>query len=341
MIDLRRHLTVATIALTIVTVGCSGHTTRPASSSVTTTTRNNGTVTTTPRSAIGLTAEQLNAHLGVDVPAGWVPVDAYHARVWVPEGWQLQGPGGCTGDTSAPGIVSIGVACRSLGVAPVAAVALIPFAHPHAARSSFNLNGYRAHKVPDTQVAGWLFYAVPQLGVQIALHGTLGSRILDTLGPSARTIALDPTRQSVPSNWHALAEDGVSFSIPPSWALITPTEWSCDGWTGGAPALFVVNAAVNETCPDGIPPVEELQDGAVLYAGSHNDHAPTPTASRPIVAFHHGSTTVTVYTDDGYLEAFDLFVHRAGSSITHVLTLGLGRDGRVAGGVLGSVRAVT
>ena len=131
------------------------------------------------------------------------------------------------------------------------------------------------------------------------------------------------------------------MSIPRSWAMITPTLWSCDGWTGGAPALFIVTSAVNETCPDGVPPFEALQDGTVLYAGSHNDHAPSPTASRPIMVFHHDSTTITVYNDDSYLEALDLYVHRAGSNITHVLTVGLGRDGRVAGGVLASVRAVT
>ncbi|MGO9875420.1 MAG: hypothetical protein ACLPVY_16645 [Acidimicrobiia bacterium] len=206
----------------------------------------------------------------------------------------------------------------------------------------FGLNDYRAYKVTaDMQIAGWDFYDVPQLSVQIATHGTLGSRILDTLGPSARTVALDSTRQSVPKNWHALAEDGVVLSIPPSWALITPTEWSCGGWAGGAPAFFVVNSAVNETCPDGIPPFEALQDGTILYAGSHNEHAPTPTGSRPITVFHHVSTTVTVYTDDSYLEALDLYVHKAGSKITHVLTLGLGRDGRVAGGVLASIRAET
>ena len=201
----RRSL-IATIALAIAITGCSSsHTTRPTSSRATTTTTKNGTVPTTPRLPAGLTAEQLNAHLGVGVPAGWMPVDGYEARVWVPDDWQLQGPGGCTGDTSAAGIVSIGVACRSLGLVPVPAVAVVPFRNSYAARSSFSLNGYRAYKGgAETQVAGWDFYDVPQLGVQIATHGILGSRILDTLGPSASTIALDPTRQSVPTGWHAL-----------------------------------------------------------------------------------------------------------------------------------------
>jgi hypothetical protein len=52
-------------------------------------------------------------------------------------------------------------------------------------------------------------------------------------------------------------------------------------------------------------------------------------------------TTITVYTDDGYLDALDLYVRTSGSKITHVLTVGLGRDGRVVGGVLASIRATT
>jgi len=56
---------------------------------------------------------------------------------------------------------------------------------------------------------------------------------------------------------------------------------------------------------------------------------------------HHGTTAIAVYIHATDPNALDLFVHRAGSNVTHVLTLGLGRDGRVAGGVLASIRATT
>ena len=87
MKSLRRYL-IAAIAMTIVTAGCSSsRTTGPASHSVTTTTTHTRTVTTTTHAAAGLTAEQLNAHLGVGVPKGWVPVDEGDARVFVPSKW--------------------------------------------------------------------------------------------------------------------------------------------------------------------------------------------------------------------------------------------------------------
>jgi hypothetical protein len=57
----------------------------------------------------------------------------------------------------------------------------------------------------------------------------------------------------------------------------------------------------------------------------------------------HGSTTVTVYPGSRgvSLDTVNVFVHRAGSKVTHVLTVGLGRDGRTAGGVLASIDATT
>ncbi len=81
----------------------------------------------------------------------------------------------------------------------------------------------------------------------------------------------------------------------------------------------------------------DMHDGVYLYL-SPNRQVPT---GHPIATLHHGTTTITVFADEYDPNALDLFVHHAGSNITHVLTLGLGRDGRVAGGVLASVRAVT
>jgi hypothetical protein len=55
----------------------------------------------------------------------------------------------------------------------------------------------------------------------------------------------------------------------------------------------------------------------------------------------HGTTTIAIYAEDANPNVLNLFVHRAGSAITHVLTLGLGRDGRIAASVLASIRATT
>jgi len=87
-------------------------------------------------------------------------------------------------------------------------------------------------------------------------------------------------------------------------------------------------------------PAGSLHDGVSLYLPPRNRYAPTPTR-QPIASLQHGTTTIIVYTEVGDQNALDLFVHRSGSTTTHVLTVGLGRDGRVAAGVLASIQATT
>ena len=70
-----------------------------------------------------MTADQLNAHLGVGVPAGWRPVDMGDARVWVPADVTVETEGGATlcGDSGQPplpvhGLLGIGFATRCVRV---------------------------------------------------------------------------------------------------------------------------------------------------------------------------------------------------------------------------------
>ena len=90
-------------------------------------------------------------------------------------------------------------------------------------------------------------------------------------------------------------------------------------------------------------------DGLLLY--EKTGYSP-PRNQRVISVLHHGTTTISVYAGTSvmanvssfspsrlFLETVDVFVRRDGSPTWDVLTLGLGRDGRVAGGVLASLRA--
>jgi len=148
----RRYL-IAAIALIIVTADCSSsHTTRPASSFPTT--AKSGTVTTTPRLPAGLTAEQLDAHLGGGVPAGWVPVDEGGARVFVPNDWVLKPIGSC-GGASLPGEITIGfpnVGCDQPGSIPppAQAVALLESSPKHTGQPSLIVHGYRVYDEKGT-----------------------------------------------------------------------------------------------------------------------------------------------------------------------------------------------
>jgi len=184
---------------------------------------------------------------------------------------------------------------------------------------------------------------VPQLDVRIATHGTLGTRVLNTLAASALKVALAVASKPVPRGWHAVSDDGMSLSVPQSWGVITPTYFYCEGWPSDdlvlvKPDLGVAACGAESFTPP--TPAGAFHQDLSLYLPPHNSQTPAPNGSH-IGIVQHGTTTTTVYTDVYDANDLDLFVHRAGSTITHVLTLGLGRDGRVAGGVLASIQAVT
>jgi len=353
--SLCRYL-IAAIALAIVTAACSSSQNLPPpfppnTNTNTNTTTNNGTVTTTPRLPAGLTAELLDAHLGVGIPTGWLPVDEGETRVWVPPDWVVLADAQTKTTfcgSSAPGLISIGslpfVGCDQPYLLPIPQqeVALIPSSQKHTGQPSRTFHGYRIYNVISS-TAEWTLYDVPQLGVRIATHGTLGSRILQTLAPSVGTIALGLADDGVPSDWHTVTENGVSLSIPPSWDVITPTYFYCNGWPSDdlvlvKPDLAVAACGAQFFTPP--TPAGAFHEDLSLYLPPHNSQTPAPNGTR-IGTVEHGSTETTIYTDVNDPNALDLFVRKTGSNITHDLTLGLGRDGRVAGGVLASMRAVT
>jgi hypothetical protein len=321
------------LVLALLTAGCSNHTTRPASPRA---------AATPAHVAAARSTTELRAHLGDGVPAEWKPVDEGNARVWVPDDWQLERRGGCVG--SAAGVVGLGpldqTECGARAYPSEPRVAVAPWSSTHQGTPLFTVHGYAVYKAidPYRPDAGWAVYDVPELAVQVALRGTLARRVLDTLGPSALEVALDAAHGSPARGWRSVHADGITLSIPPTWASLTPALWSCEGWAAAEPAFFVVKPDADATCSDGLPPVQEFADGAVVYVTPTNRYAPS-ASGRVLATLHHGSTTIEVRADGSYADALDLFVRRAGSSVTHVLTLGLGPDGRVAAGVLASIRA--
>jgi hypothetical protein len=184
-----------------------------------------------------------------------------------------------------------------------------------------------------------VYYAdAPQLRARIAAYGNLHTEILDSLGPSARAIALDPAYESVPNNWRSLDQHGVALSVPPSWSGPTSEPWGCGEWPS-APGLYLPEPFTGD-CGIATPtPATATHDGIALFLPSPDArHSPT---GPPITTLKDGTTTVRIYTEPDDPNALDLYVRKSGSTVTHILTLGLGRDGRIAGGVLASIRAET
>ena len=134
------------------------------------------------------------------------------------------------------------------------------------------------------------------------------------------------------------------MSIPTSWKISTPVNSGCTSLvarSNGELLLVKPKVFFALPCPFILPTAAAAtHDAAVLYLTSHNPNAPRPTGS-PLTAVRNGSTTVRVYVETGDPNALDLLVRRAGSDITHTVTLGLGRDGRTAAAVLSSIHATT
>ncbi len=303
--------------------------------------------TTAARGPARLTAEQLGAHTGAGVPGGWVPVDAGNARVFVPAVWNLSAQGSCFGGP-VTGIVSVGVmpmaGCSPADQYPVPenAVAIIPTSvPPPAAEKPTLVHGYRVFLADEGGLL-WSVHVVPELGVKIETRGDLQEKILATLAPSARKVALESAGDATPAG-QAYDGDGLKMTIPSSWAVTLPSGYPCYGFrdSSGAPELERIRPGIAvPSCPPLFPTAATaVGDGMDLFT-SADAFAPEP-GKTPIAVLRHSETTVRVFAGSSYPNTLDLFVQRAGSSTVHVLTLGLGRDGRVAGGVLSSIEATS
>jgi hypothetical protein len=286
------------------------------------------------------------------VPTGWVPVDEGDARVWVPPNWSLWSGKVCSSGAPLAAVVSLGElaqsSCRAMGervfALPAQSVSLVPLAGRNQRSHYRMINGYRVYAANAAKPEPvWHLYDVPQLGVRIALRGSLTRRILDSIAPSARRVALAFAARLPPTNFRNVVVAGVAMSIPRSWA-VTDHSPPCS-----SPQSELVVPPVHPgmsgalSCP-GIGPATDsgaLSDGAEL--GNRPSDITTGDRGRLIVVLHRGATTITVYAGygDAVPSALEVFIRRTGSPTTHILALGLGRDGRVAGGVLASIRAVS
>lgn len=323
------------------------------SSAATTTTANDHRFAPRFRPTVGVTAEELDAHLGIGLPRSWEPVDVGDARVWVPDTWTVETTTLACGLSDRPpvvgvvGIDTVDFSCPSdPSFEPQQAVSLISSSASPDGTHYGVVNGYRIYRVALTADPTSTGYEVPELGVRIVLHGSLADRILSTLAPSAQEVALAFATQPPPIVYRRVIIDGVSLAIPSRWTITTTPAVECY-WQvspSGAPEIVRVRpdlslgaCAAYSSLPLAVLP----NDGILLYT-SQSSYSPH-RGDRAIAILHHRSTTITVYTGSSSvsLDTVSVFVHRKGSKITHVLTLGLGRDGRTAGRVLASIQAIT
>jgi len=252
------------------------------------------------------------------------------------------------------------------------AVAFFPDTPPVAGSGrDRDVHGYRIYRTHTaTRTNPWTYYVVPQLHIQIATTGPLADRILETLAPSNREVADTPALQTPPTRWHTVTTSGVTVSVPSTWRVASlgapPTAPSTTGPTGAAPTLTIVKTFDLSTvsgmigpqcCPPPPPPsTPEVRglvphDGATLYLDAIDDGTTegfdqqqsgfATVPGRPIATLHHDDTTIRVWSEHWTTDTLDLFFSHDGSTTGHVIVLSLGRDGRVAAGVLASIRTVS
>ena len=138
-----------------------------------------------------------------------------------------------------------------------------------------------------------------------------------------------------PSSYRSVTDDGITLSIPARWPVTKPGGYCAPG--DSELRLFKFSGPLS--CPANVPQVgNALLNGVMLYASSGEFG---PLHVRPTAVIQHGTTTVNVYAEDDGQGEFELLlvVSRAGSSTIRDAVLCLGRDGRVAGGVLSSIQS--
>lgn len=309
------------------------------------------TTTVAPRPSETITDEQMRAHLGERVPAGWVPVDESDARLFVPPDW-LDPGSGCVGDASAPGIFLTGGLEQACGQPadqyPVSAnAASIAPALPSGGTVLRTVHGYHLYAGNTAHFSyepPWTIYNVPALNVEIAVRGSLGDRILATLAPSAEKIARTLAPQMSAPTGQVVSADGVRVTIPQSWAVAPRRTGFCN-WPvsdKGTPELVHVS-------PD--DPALPCPPPALLVSGAAHDgvfvdtvtvaNIPLDRSGPPFLVLHHGATTVSLKADLNDPNLLDVYAQRAGSPKIHSLRVGLGRDGRVAAAIIAAIEATS
>jgi hypothetical protein len=277
-----------------------------------------------PKPKPGPTDQQLAASLGVGVPNGWVPVDFGDARLWVPPTSSVFAePARCS--IAGAKVPSTGtfVVLDQLDnrcepdLTPHSWISLdaLPSSAALPSRSALVVHGFDVYlEFGSPLVAG---YDVPQLGVRVRYHradAAIVSRIVSTLGPSARAIAGRSDLAVDTSSWRTVRWGDVEWRQPPEWRVrdLAGTVGAC----GPSPPL-VDEVTVGEPIPSraACPAV-----------------APDPIATAPTDRV--AAVACSSCTSEPSANALTRVV---GSTM---MTISLGVDGRIGGAVLRSVREV-
>jgi heat shock protein HslJ len=318
----RRHISsavaVAVVVVIVSVAGGIGLARRTTSTSV--------AIATAPNGQQSVTDEQMRAHLGLDVPKGWLPVDFGDARVFIPPNWKVT-PGTCPTGTS--GSIQLGPSSGrgcggGAGGGPF--VGVLSYAGNHQPTATRTVHGYRLYRLGGENPFLSLGYDVPDLHVAIYADGNGADQVLATLGPSSAKVALS-YRGTQPDGWQQIAFNRITLSTPVGWTHRSNAQFC------SVPPDSVTFGLAPVPCGEAATSYGPGVNGVVLSPPElFSDH---PASVLSITNGVLGTAQLSLTENDG--RALTLFVSVDASHAVPI-QLGLGRDGRVAAAIFDSIR---
>ena len=167
-------------------------------------------------------------------PTGWVPVTFGKAQLSVSDSWWVlyNSPPSPTGSPAWGGTRQSTTWRFPLSggdrPGPGTTVRFGPPTSPHPVLGHPEvINGIFVYPYPTGPQSS---YWVPSLGVEIAVEGPLGQRVLHTLTFSPRSVVLAAsTAPPVPSSWRSVTFAGLRFLVPANWPVTSTSTWNVCG----------------------------------------------------------------------------------------------------------------
>jgi len=291
----------------------------------------------------------------VHPPAGSAPLDYGGARIWVPAGWRVVGPGteSCSGDLDKvvlvggarlPGPACLASSDRVTAPRVGSFVQIGPIGHSGAAGAPTRLvvNGVSVEQLPAsaaTTYPGEVIYEVPDLGAAITGVGPGGRAVMATLGPSARHAVLSDRPQAPgPAGWRAVHYEGVALAVPASWPVHDPGTTSvqpgCDTASPfPSPAVDLGARGAPPGCP-ATGPYPGPADGVWLHPRPPSSTAQGPVTGRLV---HDGPVRAYLAPGAGARQPPSDALDLAGPTGPLELGIGFGTDPAIAEHIIDSI----
>ncbi len=237
----------------------------------------------------------------------------------MPNSWTVRGAGCLPQSKGAVNIAGSPLELCPPG-RPTNYVTLRPEAPQHELQPTRTIDGYALYALDATHPNT---YVIPDLHVTIGVEGPETGRVLETLAPSSKLVAVT-YRATVPNDWKLVTLSGVTRRVPPEW------DERADPPSCTPPPDQVTLHLAHLAC-HGPTLIAPYGDG-LAFLDPEPWQTTTLTNQVPVA---NSAVAYPDPRDDPERLVVDVPI-----DATHAIPvwIGLGRDGRVAAEIIGSVR---